>query len=344
MFHQQNHTPYAATAIILPDATGTDCLVPIVKASFSLELRPKIVQYPLNWLPTDHHYGDADATSLQSVADYTLLKPATDIIVQGLALAQDDRPVQSMNVSIQVGDAHKRLTVLGDRHWRGDRITSPEPFVSMPMLFERAFGGRVVDDEGALLAINEYNPVGQGMAASYAGAVVAGDIPLPNLEDPDRLIQNRSDRPLPAAVGAVAAHWEPRLSLAGTYDQAWLSTRAPWLPDDFNPFWLNCGSRGLVCGGHLVGGEPIVVSGMHPQGEIKAVLPEMALQAVICMGKARYGCPLYIDTVVLEPNALRITLTLRSQFPLGRKIMQVDSVSFELARSDASRTTTTVPA
>lgn len=333
MFHQQNNTPFTATAIILPDANGIDCLVPIVKASFSLELRPKIIQHPLDWLPSDRHYGDAGDTSLHYPADYSLLKPATDIIVQGLAMAPDDLPVQTMDVSVQVGDVKKRITVLGDRYWQGDRITAAEPFVHMPIVYERAFGGRVVDEEGALLAINEYNPVGIGMAASYAGAAVTGDIALPNLEDPDHRIQKRSDRPLPAAFGAVPAHWEPRLSLAGTYDQAWLRTRAPWLPDDFNPFWLNCGSRGLVCGNHVLGGERVIVSGMHPQGEIQAVLPSLALQAVICMGRSRHSCPLHIDTIVLEPDELRITLTLRGQIPLGRKIMQLDSVTFEVAPS-----------
>lgn len=344
MFHQQNNTPYPATAVILPDAAGMDCLIPIVKASFSLELRPKIVQHSLDWLHSDRHYGDPDASSLQYPADYMLLKPATDIIVQGLALAPDDLPVQSMDVSVRVGDVYKRVTVLGDRYWRSDQITTPEPFVSMPIVYERAFGGRVVDDEGALLAINEHNPVGVGMAASYVGAAIADDIPLPNLEDPDHPIRSRSDRPLPAALGAVPANWEPRLSLAGTYDQNWLRARAPWLPDDFNPCWLNCGSRGLVCGSHLTGGEPLVVTGMHPQGEINAVLPEVSLRAIVSMGKARHVWPLFIDTVVLEPNELRITLTLRGQIPLGRHIMQLDSVSFEPARSTAGCSIQAVPA
>lgn len=338
MFHQQNNTPYPATAVILPDVSGTDCLVSIVKASFSLELRPKIVHHPLDWQPAERHYGDANATSLQYPPDYTLLKPATDIIVQGLALTPDEVPMQSMDVSVRVGDVHKRLTVLGDRYWQGEQISAAEPYVNMPMVYERAFGGRVLDDEGTLLAINEYNPVGMGMAASYVGAAVTGDIPLPNLEDPEHRIQNRSERPLPAAFGAVPAHWEPRLSLSGTYDQDWLRTRAPWLPEDFNPFWLNCASRGLICSSHLKGGEPIVVSGMHPQGEIRAVLPEISLQATVNMGRTRHACPLHIDTVLLEPNELRLTLTLRGQFPLGRKIMQVDSVAFESTRSTAGCT------
>ena len=328
MFHQQNNTPFPVTSIILPDIAGVESLITIAKASFSLEMRPKIIRSPEDWMSSDRYYGDADTTSLQYPADFGLLKPATDIIVQGSALAPDDRPVQAMDVSIQVGEVYKRVTVQGDRYWQGDRITPAEPFVSMPMVYERAFGGRV--------AINEYNPVGVGMAASYAGAMVPGEIPLPNLEDPDHLIQKRSDRPLPAAFGAVPAHWEPRLSLAGTYDKAWLSHRAPWLPDDFNPFWLNCGSRGLVCSSHLMGGEAVVVSGMHPQGEIQAVIPHLPLQAVISMSRSRHLCPLHIDTVFLEPNDLRITLILRGQFPLGRKTMQIDSVSIEPVRASVS--------
>ncbi len=335
MFHQQNDTPFPVTSIVLPDISGVESLVTIAKASFSLEIRPKIIRNPGDWLSSDRYYGDADTTSLQHPADFGLLKPATDIIVQGLALAPDDRPVQSMDVSVQVGDVFKRVTVTGDRYWQGDRITPPEPFVSMPMVYERAFGGRVMDEDNALLAIHEYNPVGVGMAASYAGAMVSGEIRLPNLEDPAHPIHKRSDRPLPAGFGAVPAHWEPRLSLAGTYDQSWLNHRAPWLPDDFNPFWLNCGSRGLVCSRHLTGGEPVVLSGMHPEGAIRATIPHLPLQAVIRVAGVRHISPLHIDTIFLEPNDLRVTLTLRGQFPLGRKIMQVDSISVETVRASA---------
>ncbi len=54
--------------------------------------------------------------------------------------------------------------------------------------------------------------------------------PVPNIEDPRQLLSQISDRPRPIGVGPVARHWQPRVSYAGTYDDAWRRQRAPLWP------------------------------------------------------------------------------------------------------------------
>ncbi len=64
---------------------------------------------------------------------------------------------------------NKRLRVFGDRYWEkgrfGLRMTEPEPFENMPIIYERAFGG--IDEQASTpeqLIMEERNPVGTGFA------------------------------------------------------------------------------------------------------------------------------------------------------------------------------------
>ena len=41
-------------------------------------------------------------------------------------------------------------------------------------------------------------------------------------------------------LGAVGRWWQPRLALAGTYDDSWKQTRWPGLPEDFDFGYWNC--------------------------------------------------------------------------------------------------------
>ncbi len=69
---------------------------------------------------------------------------------------------------------------------------SPRPFASMPIVYERAFGGPAVED----------NPVGTGAVPGSA---------LPNVVDP----QNPHR---PAGFGPIARHWGPRRRLLAGID------------------------------------------------------------------------------------------------------------------------------
>ncbi len=82
----------------------------------------------------------------------------------------------------------------------------------MPLVYERAFGG--VDQKSKHPERDWYwpNPVGTGFAVSRDNL---SGVPLPNVEYPDQLITSWNDRPKPAGFGAVAAHWQPRVGLAG---------------------------------------------------------------------------------------------------------------------------------
>lgn len=53
----------------------------------------------------------------------------------------------------------------------------------------------------------------------------AGPNDGPRLEDPDRLIRSRADRPPPACFGPIAPGWPARSALLGSYDKSWQDER-----------------------------------------------------------------------------------------------------------------------
>ena len=149
---------------------------------------------------------------------------------------------------------------------------------SVPLNYELAFGGACVvanplyttgaPDEPEFL-INEVcftNPLGCGwLHRDYADALrqlrqsVARRLKAPQFEYPDepitaldftaqqpgldvRQMQEAASAYAhrPAGFGPIGRPWTPRIQHAGTYDQAWLQSRWPGLPQDFDMAYWNC--------------------------------------------------------------------------------------------------------
>lgn len=139
---------------------------------------------------------------LRADSDFWPHKESTDFVVLGAALGGAD--VCQRQVSVRVGQAHKRLAVFGRRAVSWDsaglpRIEPPEPFEQLPLTAEQAYGGidwRVAAEhaEDPLVAyqlqsdhpgLYPRNPFGKGYL------VQPGEVPkmeLPGVEDPDDLL------------------------------------------------------------------------------------------------------------------------------------------------------------
>jgi hypothetical protein len=89
---------------------------------------------------------------------------------------------------VRLGPVRKALRVFGQRVWyRGAAslaLTAPEPFESLPLRWEYAYGG--FDDSDPAHPIEEpRNPVGCGVTRHGASLVNEA---APRIEDPDNLI------------------------------------------------------------------------------------------------------------------------------------------------------------
>lgn len=201
----------------------------------------------------------------QGLIDAGIPKRGGEFLAAGHAFSPEGRSVTSMRVGVEVGAASKELWVFGDRFMHADKISEPEPFDSMPLSWDHAFGG-----EGF-----KPNPLGKGYRASM-DAMGNKRHWLPNIEHPAQLYRLKGQHPEPANFGPVDMVWPQRMSLAGTYDDRWLKTAFPGFPDDIRWEYFNLGSRDQWLQQPLSGDESYRIYGMHPEHPvIEGTLPSI---------------------------------------------------------------------
>ncbi|MEM7151380.1 MAG: DUF2169 domain-containing protein [Myxococcota bacterium] len=335
MLQLNDTSPFAAQIFGLPDADGVDSLVIVVKGTFQIRGgQVDLAEEPRPIVLADEYVGEAGASSLRASTEAHLPKPGTDVIVVGDACAPEQRPVPQLDVAVSVAGRGKAARVHGDRHWtegvRGLRPSRAEPFMRMPVVFERAFGGLERGPTGEVVAGEQRNPVGVGFYRRRSDRAALGQ-PVPNIED----IQDPVETPGPtgtvAGFGPVAPSWLPRLQYAGTYDDAWQKKRAPYLPRDFDPRFFHMAPEGLAFPQPLQGGEPVVVRGFHPRGVLQFALPQQRPAVVVEWARSEQAVPVSLDTVVLEPNDECFTMTWRGILTVDKKLLDVRTVRIEQA-------------
>ena len=252
-------------------------------------------------------------------SDVAPFKPAADVLLVGArAHAPDRRPVTEVDVRLRVGRMQKIVRVFGPRTWKpagrfgGEpKISEPAPFKDCDLAWTEAFGGTDAEKGGVFAA----NPVGVGYlleAGKNRKKEIDGQ-PLPRIEDPEHLIAEWTDRPPPAGFGALGRGWEPRVGLLGTYDEKWEKHRAPQPPRDFDFAFYNCAPADQQIRGYLRGDESFAVVNATREGRLDGRLP--GLQPVVTIrrpdAKGEEDVTMNLDTLVLEPSALKMTLVWR---------------------------------
>ena len=332
MLQLDNQTPFKSTIALLPDRFGIDTLYVIVKATVTL--RPSLALAEEQVAPTmaDEYYGDPVATSLRAVSDMHIGKAGTDVLLIGKAWAPDKRPVQRMQVGMKVADRQKLILVTGDRVWQDGVPSRPQPFESMPLIWERAFGG--VHRDGDKVAAEERNPVGCGFAGGRSPSAMQG-LPVPNLEDPAAPLQQIGQSPPPVCLAPVAPSWLPRRAFAGTYDERWQRERAPYLPDDFDPRFFQCAAPEFAFDRYLQPGEHVQIVGVLPDGPISFTVPESYLSVAVTVDGAMHRPPANLETLSIEPDKNRACFTWRSAVPCDRRALKVQTIV--VSRAGAAR-------
>jgi hypothetical protein len=334
MLQFNNATPFSGTILLLPDPDGIDTLFTVVKGTFTVNGKLALADEQVPVAVEEEYYGDPQSSSIRIPSDVGLAKPATDVLVAGHAYAPGGRPAPQADVSLAVGPVRKAIRLVGDRVWRagtsGAEMTPPKPFTRMPLVWERAYGGADLTKKGSL--VEARNPVGVGYRTGDSERPLDG-LALPNLEDPTAPISGWKDRPPPACLAPIAPHWEPRRSFAGTYDERWQKDRAPFLPVDFDPRFLQLAPPGLVTQGYLRGGEPVEVRGATPSGKLHFMLPTARVQVTYLLDRVPEVRPAHLDTVLIEPDRARVSLIWRSFLPCDKRALRVSEVRAELAEA-----------
>ena len=257
----------------------------------------------------------------------------------------------------------KELIITGQRCWekgifRGWKLLQfTIPFTSLPIRYEYAFGGecrinrddpnRNRVDANCFLTpeqtrqhpdgpdkvpiahtVYESNPIGMSfMEPWYLIAAKPQRIIAPRIECGKNPVLEIGRSYLPQGFGVISRSWQPRLGLAGTYDESWLEQGWPDFPDDFDfAYWNGAHPDMLIP--YLDGNEIIELTNLTPPGVysnlqntqgdhvVRFTLPGHGpkLRALFESGK-KTTVDFNIDTLIIDTEKGKIALVYRAIIP-----------------------------
>ena len=316
------------------EPSGRELLVVVIKGTFALPrtsaepLRLADAQLPL--VVADTFTGAPGFSAPAYEVDFAPRKRRMDVLLLGSAYAPDGRPATRVPVGLRVNGITKSVAAVGIRVWQvgpaGLSASAPHPFTVMPIGYDGAFGG--VDNrhqDPAKHAAFMRNPVGKGFHRHLTREWVDG-APLPNTEEINRPIERPDGDYLPMAVGPIGRGWEPRLRYAGTYDQRWLDEDFPFLPPDFDDQYYQTAPLDQQIQSPA-GAIEIGLINLTPDGRRGFSLPPFDAPVHIFPKRGdREDLKATLDTLVLEPDQERFTLTWRVTRPLKNSMFEIAQI------------------
>ena len=247
-----------------------------------------------------------EGVRLQPEGDFR--KSGLDVLLFGSAVASDGNPVRRLNVTVASGSFRAACTVTGDRVWYRDRggvtrCSEPEPFLMMPLINARSYGGHATF--GGALIPHMTNPAGRGYVWSEADAVNKA---LPNIEPAGRLVTSWEERPRPFCFhkpeGTEAAEEE----FVATGREMMSPARLQALFSD--------AARDFRTSAASIGPD-MTLTGMSPRGVWKLPLPPRygpVCDVTVGARRGRLSSELSTLILLVEPMVLVVTYTARFRY------------------------------
>jgi hypothetical protein len=336
-----NATRMQAGYVMGMEPSGRELLVVVVKGTFLLpepgmEAELAAEQAPL--IDSDIFTGEPGFSAPLYECDYAPLKPRCDVLLIGSAYAPGGRPARRVRVVLRVGSLAKQFSVIGNRHWIGAGLgvvcSSPEPFLSMPISYDRAFGGIDSAHPDPLRhAYYDRNHAGVGYHYQTAREFIDG-APLPNTEENGSPITDPRGSYRPMSFGSLARAWQPRVRFSGTYDENWLDNIFPFLPPDFDNRYYQAAPPDQQMD-YPAGGEEVILENLTPSGYLSFQIPKVKVPVrYYRRDQEDFEARAVIDTIMIEPDLGRLTMTWRSSLALRRNMFEVEQVlAGEMPRS-----------
>jgi hypothetical protein len=322
------------------DSDGRERLVVAVKGTFVIPRDgevPRLAEKQEPLREADQFAGEPGLSAPTYESDYAPRKPRCDVVLNGSAYVPNGRPTDRVQVSLAIGQIKKSFDVVGDRVWEthllGVRATPARPFKKMPISYGCAFGGTHETDKSRqqpdqpekLYQAYARNPIGVGFYRTNDRSFIVGK-PLPNTEEGGRPVTRPHGDYTPIAFGPIGRSWNPRREFAGKYDEDWLSSVFPFLPADFDERYHQAAPPDQQMN-YPKGGEEVVLVNLTPKGRTSFRLPTVHVPVMFRLrGGQQTENDAVIDTVIIEPDEARFTLTWRASIPLRRNIFDAEQI------------------
>jgi hypothetical protein len=351
---------YLNTLLPAHGPDGTPIMAALVKRTYDIlpdgRCSPAAEQAPL--IPTDTFAEGKDPVtgSCLMESDFLPFKVATDVVVIGKVHAPGGMAAPRVKAAVSVAGVTKEIVAFGDRYcyWHEGILyfSEPEPFRSIDLLYENAYGGVDLTTYGAdAPMIYPRNHIGKGFVVNPAPAALHGMV-LPNLEDPHHPLtpetiafghmEEWQRQPMPQSFGWFGKFWYPRCSFAGVLppymrmyeeiQEAVLGLVPKDQVEQFKRFrmpmmdfrFFSGAAPGLAVP-YLKGDEPVHLLGLDPRGALTVKLPGPRLRVGIDLGDGFQFPEVVTHTVCFLKEENRLYMVWRAALPYGgpEKIDQI---------------------
>jgi len=317
----------------------------LVKRSYAIRNGQPLDEAPAEpFLPTDLYYepGDPEICTIHREEECAPWKLATDVVVLAEAHAPEGRPAERTTIGVEVAGRRRMLSVIGDRKaiHRGGQLpgfTDPRPFTTMPMRYERAYGGADLRSLPEAPFYYPRNTHGRGVALRNSADAVEG-LALPNIEDPEDLLTPErlvigeparwNDMPLPAGIGFFHRTWYPRCSFVaalppyvdvdtvlreeqlGLVPEGQIALGRAFRLPSFDLRFHSAASLGLVVP-DLAPGAAIRLARLSPEPILSFTLPLRWPRIGLDIGPGMRELPCALHTVLVDVPAQRVHMIWR---------------------------------
>lgn len=331
-----NQTPFSPLTFCSLDAEGEEFQVIVLKGTFDVvpheQPAAAASQDPVRTTPEP--YDPEQPLSLRFEDDLAPFKPNADVLVTGSSYAPGGKPAHAWVAGVRVGQVAKRLLVTGPRVWVhaplvGWTLGDPEPARHVRLSYDRAFGG--VAKKGDTEQAHACNPIGRGFA-NPSTADKSRPLPAPSLLSPGSRPPTLGKTASVEGFSPIHRSWQPRLAKAGTFDEAWATTRRPRMPEDFDSGFYNCAHPDLIYPGYPRGGEQVRLENLCRGYDLVAFdLPQIVIGVAITDRSGfRYGSAARLDTVHIDTDQMKLWLVWRATLPLMNDgVQQIEAVMTE---------------
>jgi hypothetical protein len=337
-----NHTPFQSLPFSALDVQDREFHVIVLRGTFYIYPDEKLClaskHEPL--VLTDQYCGELNKSSVVMESDLAPFKPQTDVLVSATAHAPGGKLSGRWQAGIRIGDHTKMVEVTGPRSWQKDSsgqwaLSAPQLITSLPLHYEYAYGGTISDDQDRSdrpISCYEQNPIGIGHYPDWKQNE-SEKLPAPQIESVADPICELGKSYIPQGFGPIGRPWLPRRLRAGTFDDAWLENRWPYLPKDFDFSYYNCAHPDLTLP-WLNGDEQIELLNLTPDGTISFQLPALDVSAIIYFEDGTVKeISANLDTLIIDAHELKANLVWRLNVPsepvVDRIEMRLDSVHIE---------------